>query len=236
MNRYLIRGGLATAAAAALLSIPLTSGDFPDRQAEASTEQPRLGDLRAEIFLPHYARIAGIHEALQARDTLSNAWLGSNMGIVFTRLDLLGLDADEQRVDLHMAEGREIAGAGSFSEGHLSLYVASVIVADNKVIDIWAQAVHDFAQMGLTPDHSNYVALQAMALDMEAFEDTYRLGVEPFGPLSEAIMTSHQEAVEAMGLIREWVDAVPSGMALLDPDRRHARSGDVTHAASGMEL
>lgn len=201
MSQGLIRGMLASLALASSTSTPLQCGG-----GDPGQPMPVLGDLRSELFLPHYARMAGMWDELPARPGSAGLADGPRI-LVMARLELLSILADAEDVTAWRMEGRQVAADGLIDHDGVDTYAASILSADNDAQEVWRISVSSFTHEGIAPETANYLALAAMAPDIDDFEARHFGSVELPGPFSEPMMTIWAETTASMQILRSGVQA-----------------------------
>lgn len=207
MARFYIKGVAAATAVAAILAIG-TQAKEPD-----FTEIPQLDDLREEVLLPHYARITGIHATLPVAAVKADVWLQADMEIVKTRLAELSERAPAGAADPHILEGEMIGATGTYSVNDLGAYAATVIAADTHMVQNWSLATTEFMQMGIEPDHANYLSLHAMAVELDRFEERFQPYIGNPGALSADAISAYTEAATVAQVIFGRLDEARPGQA-----------------------
>ena len=204
-----------------------------DMEADASAllRLPSLNNLRAEIFLSHYARIAGIHDGMPREQVIHDAWLRADMMVVRSRLTQMVHESDDA-ADRHFEEGRLIASTGTYSLEALKSYAATIVAADDQVTETWRYAYYDFQHMDLESDCANFLAIHAMVASSLPTEECQGIDLEALNDGMFAIGTSYQEAFEATRIILNRVDGIDTGIALIGaPDDER-----IPDLASGPEI
>lgn len=202
MSQGLIRGMLASIALAS------SAPGFPhcgDEMASAPP-LPALGDVRSELFLPHYARLAGMWDELPARPGPAGLADGPRI-LVMSRLEMLSILADPVEVTAWRMEGRIVAANGLIDHDGVDTYAASILSADNDVQEVWRTSVSSFTHEGIVPEAANYLALAAMAKNIDTFEDRHFGSIELPGPFSAPMMTIWAETTASMQILRAGVEA-----------------------------
>lgn len=172
-----------SAAVTAVMGLSLYSGGFASGSVEKTTQKltpwskaeepaPTIDQLRAGIFLPHYARIQGMFDGLA--DTVPVSLdLIHDMGRLHVRFMDLEVLADEETYAVAFEEGVRMSEEGHVTSDGLNGYIVAVLASDSKIREQWCAATLNMEMAGVELADANYLTLLSMSPDQDLFKDTY---------------------------------------------------------------
>lgn len=172
MKKVIVLAALAAAGLGASLTDIHKSPPVTARLQAETLPEPTLEALRAELFMPHYARIKGMFDTLP-EGFAASLDLVQDMGRMHLRFMDMEADVDPILQESYRLEGIAITKAGELTPDGLNGYIISVLDADDLIFKRWCTSTIRMEGIGIEHEDANYLTLMSLSIDGMGFMERH---------------------------------------------------------------